>query len=127
VVLLASDYQEAKNVNTIGPNALPNTTIKTATLTVVNGPAITWLAPQARACAAKKDRLVVLASDTSRISAVTFYDGSEKVATAKTGVADIYAANWKTGGLAHGSHTLRAVVTDGAGKTATATRAVRVC
>ena len=127
VVVLASDYQEAKNVNTIGPNALPNTTIKTATLTVVNGPAITWLAPQARACAAKKGRVVVLASDTSRISAVTFYDGSKKVATVETGVADIYGANWKTSGLPRGSHTLRAVVTDGAGKTATATRAVRVC
>ncbi len=127
VVLLASDYQEAKNVNTIGPNALPNTTIKSVTLTVVNGPAITWIAPQASACALKKERLVVLASDTSKISAVTFYDGAKKVATVKTGSADLYGANWKTSGLAHGRHSLRAVVTDRAGQQATATRSVRVC
>jgi minor extracellular serine protease Vpr len=127
VVLLAADYQEAKNVNTIGPNALPNTTIKIATLTVVDGPAVTWISPQAGACATKKDRLVVLASDTSRISAVTFSDGSKTVATIKTGVVDIYGANWKTSSLAHGSHTLHAVVTDRAGHKATATRTVRVC
>jgi minor extracellular serine protease Vpr len=127
VVLLASDYQEAKNVDTIGPNALPNTTIKSATLTVVNGPAITWLAPQASACTVKKERLVVLASDTSTISAVTFYDGATKVATVRSGSADLYGADWKTSGLAHGRHILRAVVTDRAGHQATAARSVRVC
>src|SRR5581483_7967627 len=103
ILMLASDNQEAKNVNTIGANALPNTTIKTAQITVVNGPAITWISPQASACASKnKERLVVLASDTAKISSVTFFDGAHKVATAKTGVADIYAANWKTAGLAKG-------------------------
>ncbi len=127
VVLLASDYQEAKNVNTIGPNPLPNTTIKSATLSVVNGPAITWLAPQVNACAVKRERLVVLASDTSKISAVTFFDGTRKVATVKTGGADIFGADWKTSGVPHGRHTLRAVVTDRAGQTVTATRAVRIC
>jgi subtilisin family serine protease len=127
VLMLASDYQEAKNVNTIGPNALPNTTIKSGTLTVVNGPAITWLAPAASVCATKKERLIVLASDTSKISAVTFFDGARTISTVKKGVADLYAANWKTGGLAHGRHVLRAVVTDRAGGHAEATRSVRVC
>ncbi len=127
VVLLTSDYQESKNLNTIGPNELPNTAIKVTTLNVVDGPAITWIAPQASACATKKERLIVLASDTSKISAVTFYDGSSRISTVKTGTADIYAADWKTGGLAHGRHALRAVVTDRAGHKATATRAVRVC
>ena len=127
VVLLASDNQEAKNVNTIGPNALPNTTIKTSTLTVVNGPAITWIAPQASTCATKKERLVVLASDTARVSAVTFSDGARKVATVKSGVADIYGADWKTAGLAHGRHVLKAVVTDRAGRHVATSRTVRVC
>lgn len=127
LLLLASDNQEGKNVNTIGPNALPNTTIKTAALTVVNGPAITWIAPQASACAVKKERLVVLASDTARITAVTFFDGTRKVATVKHGTADLYAASWKTAGLARGSHLLKAVVRDKAGQHATASRAIRVC
>ncbi|HST25456.1 MAG TPA: S8 family serine peptidase [Gaiellaceae bacterium] len=127
VVLVASDYQESKNVNTIGANALPNTVIKTVPLTVVNGPAITWVEPQANACAAKSERLVVLASDTSRIAGVTFFDGARKVATASSGSLDIYGATWKTAKLAKGRHVLKAVVSDRAKHTATATRVLRVC
>jgi hypothetical protein len=127
VLMLVADNQEAKNVNTIGPNALPNTAIKTTTLTVVNGPAITWVAPNAGACAKKTERLLVLASDTRKISAVTFFDGKRKVATVKNGVADLFGANWKTSGLAKGRHALRALVTDASGRTATATRVARVC
>jgi len=127
VLLIASDYQEAKNVNTIGANALPNTVIKSVPLTVVNGPAISWLAPQASACAARSERLVVLASDTSRVTGVTFTDGERTVATTRTGALDVYGANWKTGGLARGRHVLKAVVADRAGHKATATRTVRVC
>ena len=37
VLFASSDFQEAKNVNTIGQNVLPNTTIKMTTLPVVNG------------------------------------------------------------------------------------------
>ena len=97
------------------------------TLSVVDGPAITWITPQSSACAAKKETLGVLASDTSRITGVAFLDGARKVATDKTGVADIYAAAWKTSGLARGRHVLHAVVTDRAGHKTAATRTIRVC
>jgi Bacterial Ig domain len=127
VLMLVADNQESKNVNTIGPNALPNTTIKTTRLTVVNGPAITWIAPTSGACAATTERLLVLASDTAKITAVTFFDGARKVATVKSGVADLYGANWKTRGLAKGRHALRAVLTDRSARTSAATRSVRVC
>jgi hypothetical protein len=127
VLLLASDNEEAKNVNTLGANALPNTTIKSVTMTVVEGPAITWVTPETGACAQRQEPLGVLASDTSKITGVTFFDGARKVATDTTGVADIYTSRWKTSGLAHGGHALRAVVTDRAGHKATATRVVRVC
>jgi len=127
LLMLASDNQESKNVNTIGPNALPNTTIKTTSITVVNGPAITWIAPQASVCAAKKERLVVVASDTAKISSVTFTEDTHKIATVKSGVAGLYAANWKTAGLKKGGHVLAAVVVDRAGKRAIAVRGVRVC
>jgi hypothetical protein len=120
VLLLASDNQEAKNVNTLGANALPNTTIKTLAMSVVDGPAITWITPQANACARKSEPLGVLAG-------VTFLDGARKLATDKTGVADIYTATLKTSGLARGHHVLHAVVTDRAGHKAATTRAVRVC
>ena len=127
VLMLVADNQESKNVNTIGTNALPNTAIKTTKLTVVNGAAITWIAPTSGACAAKTERLLVLASDTAKITAVTFFDGARKVATVKNGVADLYAASWKTVGLAKGRHALRAVLTDKSGRTSAATRSVRVC
>jgi minor extracellular serine protease Vpr len=127
VLLLASDNQEAKNVNTLGANALPNTAIKNVTMSVVNGPAITWITPQTNACAKKSEPLGVLASDTSTITGVTFLDGTRRVATDKTGVADIYTGTLKTGGLARGRHVLHAVVADRAGHSATASRTVRVC
>jgi minor extracellular serine protease Vpr len=127
LLMLAADNQESKNVNTIGPNALPNTAIKTTKLKVVDGPAITWISPTAGACAAKKEPLLVLASDTARISSVTFLDGARKVATVKRGTLDLFAADWKTAGLEHGRHVLHAVVTDRSGRKATAARTVRVC
>jgi minor extracellular serine protease Vpr len=127
LLMLAADNQEAKNVNTIGANALPNTAIKTSRLRVVDGPAATWLSPGAGACATRKEPLVVLASDTARISSVTFFDGKRKVATVKNGALDLFVADWNTGRLAHGRHALRAVVTDRSGRHATASRIARVC
>ena len=127
VAFLVSDNQESKNVNTIGANALPNTTIKTATLAVVNGPAVTWIVPESSACATRSQPLGVLASDTAKIKGVTFLDGTKKIATDTTGNADIYSTAWKTGKAARGRHVLHAVVVDGSGRRATATRVVRVC
>jgi minor extracellular serine protease Vpr len=127
VALLVSDNQESKNVNTIGANALPNTTIKTATLNVVNGPAVTWIVPESSACATRSQPLGVLASDTAKIKGVTFLDGTKKIATDATGNADIYSTTWKTGKVARGRHVLHALVVDGSGRRATATRVVRVC
>jgi len=127
LLTIVSDYQEGKNVNTIGANALPNTSLKVSRLTVVNGPAVTWLAPQAKACAARSARLVVLASDTSPIASIAFFDGATRIAVVKRGTAGLYAATWKTAGAARGGHTLRAVVTDRAGHAAQAARLVRVC
>jgi hypothetical protein len=127
LLLLAADNQEAKNVNTIGLNALPNTTIRTAKLRVVDGPALTWISPGTGACTAKQEPLVVLASDTAKISAVTFFDGKHEIASDRAGVLDLFSANWKTRGLAHGRHLLHAVVTDRQGRKATAARSARIC
>jgi subtilisin family serine protease len=127
LAMLVSDNQEAKNVNTIGANALPNTTIKAEKITVVNGPAVTWLFPEAGACAAKNGYLTVLASDTAKITGVTFYDGSKKVGKGTSLGAGGYRIHYPTAGLRGGSHVLRAVVADSAGHTARALRVARVC
>lgn len=127
LLLTASDYQEAKNVTTIGGRAMPNTAFRLEALTVVRGPALTWLSPEACACAGRSATLVVAASDVRRIRSLTFFDGGRRIARATRGALGLYSATWGTKGLAPGRHTLRAVMEDAAGQSAEATRIVRVC
>ena len=126
-VLSGSDNQEAKNVNTIGTNILPNTSFKPVRLSVVKGPAVTWLLPEARTCLRKTVRLLVVASSTKKVKSVTFADGTHVIGSTKTGTADLFAKDWNTSKARKGKHTLSATVRDTTGRTATATRVVRVC
>ena len=126
-VLLASDFQEAKNVDQAGANVLPNTRFKPARIRVVSGPAVTWLAPGSRACVARREPLLVAASSTAPLRSVRYYDGSHGIATVRKGVAGLYSATWRTAKAAKGRHALRAVVLDRKGRTVTARRTVRVC
>ncbi|MDX6412526.1 MAG: hypothetical protein QOE91_2042, partial [Gaiellaceae bacterium] len=126
-ILSASDFQETKNVNTIGTNVMPNTAFTNVKLKVVSGPAVSWLAPTTNACTGKTPRLLVVASSTKKISSVTFFDGKKKLKTIKTGVAGLYAQDWSTNGARKGKHVLRATARDAAGRTVSASRAVRVC
>jgi hypothetical protein len=126
-VVVASDFQEAKNVNTIGGGGMPNTAFAQARLTVASGPALTWLAPERQACVSGTARLLVLASDTTQISSIAFYDGQRRIARVRTGAGGLYFASWKAGAAGRGRHTLRAVLSDRDGREASATRAVRVC
>jgi hypothetical protein len=126
-VLLASDYQEAKNVDQAGANVLPNTRFQGARLRVVRGPALTWLAPSARTCAVRREPLLVAASSTARLRSVRFYDGARGIATVRRGVAGLYSATWRTAKAKRGRHLLRAVVLDRQGRTYSVRRVVRVC
>jgi len=127
-VIVASDYQETKNVNTGGSeNLLPNTAFQGVRLRVVRRPTVAWIAPEVRACVARRERLAIVAGSPVRVRSVRFFDGERRIATVRRGVAGIYGANWRTGGLKRGRHVLRAVVRDASGKTAVTTRAVRVC
>ena len=54
-MLIASDNQETKNVNTIGANVLPNTNFKPVKVAVVNKPTVTWLVPRGNAVPARDD------------------------------------------------------------------------
>ena len=127
LVLRASDYQEAKNINTIGDLIYPNTTFKQTKLTVVDGPTISWLAPPAGACVVKRDELAVLADSTKKVRAVRFTVDGKRVGVDRTGPAGIYSLSWKTASLKKGKHHLLATLRDAAGRTATAARDVRVC
>jgi minor extracellular serine protease Vpr len=127
IVAVASDFQESKNVNTFGPDIMPNTGARQATLRVVAGPTIDWLAPETNACAAAREQLLVVAGSTARVRSVRFLLGGRTVATVTRGTAGLYGAAWRTRGLKKGRHALRAVVSDAQGRTASAVRRVRIC
>jgi minor extracellular serine protease Vpr len=106
----AADYQEAKNVNTSGADLFPNTRFANVRLHVVAGPAITWVE-------ATCSRLAVMASSTTRILAVRFAGAG----LARRGRFGLYTLSRH----AQRATTIRAVVVDTAGRTASAT--ARAC
>jgi hypothetical protein len=123
----ASDLQEAKNINTIGDEIMPNTAYLRVKLTVVNGPTVTWLSPPANQCALKSDQLAVIASSTKRVKQVSFTVDGKRVGVDKNGPGGIYSLAWKTAKLKKGKHHLVATLVDAAGRKAAARRTVRVC
>jgi minor extracellular serine protease Vpr len=128
-LLIASDYQEAKNVATLpGPDTMPNTAFRRTRIAVVDGPTLALLTPLASRCVAGSQRLLAVGSSTRRLRSVTFYDGDRRIASQRRQTAGVFSTTWRTGRLAKGSrHELRAVLHDAAGRTATASRTVRVC
>jgi Subtilase family len=126
-IIAASDYQEAKNIDTVGTDLLPNTAFKLNNLKVVNGPAVTWIEPPANACAITKDRLVAVAGSTTKITKVQFFDGTHLVGTTKNGPGGIFSVPWSTGELEKGKHSMTAVAVDRSGRKAVARRQLRVC
>ena len=126
-IVESGDYEETKNVNTVGDNIMPNTTFKRVTLKVVSGAAVSWLAPASAVCVTGLERMVVAGSSTATVRSVSFFDGAKKLATKAKGTAGLYAADWAAKGRAKGKHTLRAVLTDSKGRTASASVTVHTC
>jgi minor extracellular serine protease Vpr len=125
--LSASDYQEAKNVNSVGANVLPNTAFRRVVLTGVAGPAVTWITPTAQSCVGATAGLLVVASSTKPVSSVRFFADGKRIAVDDKGAADVFTARWKTRGAKKGFHELRAVARDTAGRSAAAVQHVKVC
>jgi hypothetical protein len=126
-ILGASDFQEAKNISTFGPNLMPNTSYRSVRIRAVRGTTATWLLPRGRDCLRGKQALLVVASSTGRIRAVRFLDGGRRIAVDNTGIAGLYSVTWQAGAARRGRHRLRAVVFTRRGRAVTASRAVRVC
>jgi hypothetical protein len=126
--IMAADFQEAKNLSTPRGEILPNTTFRQVAIRGVAGPAVTWLSPDANACAARRrQELVVVATSTARVRNVTFSVDGKQVATRRRTSAQLYTAVWQTGRAKSGKHRLSAVVRDVRGRTHRANRVVRVC
>ncbi len=126
MVVIASDYQESKNVDQAGSNIAPNSVFRTIRLRGVAGPVVTWLLPKRNACVAKREGLVVTAGSTRGVRSVAFYDGHRRLSTQRNGF-DLFGMTWRNAKARHGRHVLRAVVTDRRGRRAQARRVVRVC
>jgi hypothetical protein len=126
-VLSASDYQEAKNVNSVGADILPNTRFRPVSITGVSGPTLTWVSPAANKCVGKTAGLVVVASSTKRVRSVRFLVDGKQIAVDRRGAADVFAGTWGTTFAEPGRHVLDAIANDAAGHTLSATRTVKVC
>jgi minor extracellular serine protease Vpr len=126
-VITASDFQEAKNVNTVGDDVLPNTAFRPVTITGVAGPALTWVTPAANQCVARTAPLVVVASSTRRIRLVRFLVDGKQIDVDRRGTAGVYSSFWATRLVPPGPHELTAIAVDSAGRTLSATRSARVC
>ena len=128
LAITASDFQESKNLATIGSDLMPNTVFKAVTLRGVKGPALTWLSPRANQCVrGKRVELSVAAGSTARVTSVRFFADGRQVATSRGGAADLFSATWRTGKTTKGRHALVAVATDTAGKHVSAARTIRIC
>jgi minor extracellular serine protease Vpr len=126
-VLSASDYQEAKNVNSVGDDILPNTSFSPVSITGVAGPALTWVAPGQNQCVSRTAGLIVVASSTKPIRSVRFFVDGKQIDIDRRGADGVYTGSWGTRLVPAGRHALRALAADTAGRNLSATREVRVC
>jgi minor extracellular serine protease Vpr len=126
-ILSASDYQESKNVNSVGDNILPNTAFRPVGITAVSGPALTWVSPTEGQCVGRTAGLVVVASSTKRVRSVRFFVDGKQIDIDRNGAADLFSGSWTTRLASAGRHELRAVATDAGGRALAATRHVKVC
>jgi hypothetical protein len=122
----ASDFQEAKNVTTFGPNVMPNTRYRAVRIRAVRGTTATWLLPRGGQCLRGRQTLLVVANSTARVRAVRFFDGGRRIDTDRSGVSGLYSVIWRARANRRGRHLLRAVVLSTRGQKV-ARRAVRVC
>ncbi len=125
--IVASDFQESKNILTPGGSILPNTSFRRVTIRGTAGAAATWIYPRKNACLGPEARLIVAASSIGKVTGVRFaYDG-HPIVTATQANAGLYAATWLTSRSPLGRHTLTAAVLGESGRQATIKRVARVC
>jgi len=122
--LASSDYEEAKNVDTVGTAIMPNTRTVSVSLHVVRGPAVDWLEPTPGGCAATRQPLLVAASSTRPIARVRFVVDGRTRAVVTRGRSGLWGT---TVALPRGRHVLTAVAIDATGRSALARRIVMSC
>ena len=127
VTVVASDYQESKNVDQAGENIMPNTDFRRLRLRAVNVPTLTWLIPRARACVRGPTPLLVSGGSPRGVRSVAFFVGHRRISKQRGTPVGVYATTWRAKKASRGRHVLRAVLTDRRGRRLQARRVVRVC
>jgi hypothetical protein len=122
--MVSSDFQEAKNIDTIGPSIMPNTRALVTKLHVVAGTAVDWLLPTAGVCGQAKQPLIVAASGPGGVSSVRFFVDGKRRAIVHRGVAGLWFTNVS---LSKGTHTIVATAVAAKGKKASARRTLHTC
>jgi hypothetical protein len=126
--VVAADYQEAKNIDTEGPNPMPNTKFLGVRVVARARPVVSWLQPSAPGrCAAARERLSVVANDNVPVSSVGFFDGSRQIGRVRRGPGGVYQLTWRARGARKGVHTITATASDVRGRESSASTTVRVC
>jgi subtilisin family serine protease len=121
--LVASDFQEAKNIDTVGPSIMPNTRSRNRRIRVATGTSIAWIVPAAGACLARQQVVSVAVSSTKTVEALRFVlDGRSIRAVRKD---DLWTAT--LGKVSPGEHVLQAVASGDGRRLAAARRIVRMC
>ncbi len=127
LLLVAADYQEAKNVVGLSSDPLPNTALRDVTVTVVPGkPVVSWLEPEAGFCSLRSTTLLISAEGPRPIQFVRFYDGDRLLATDRTAESSSLFGAAVTLGPGE-RHRLRADAIDASGAAASAARNVSLC
>jgi minor extracellular serine protease Vpr len=121
--LVASDHQEAKNIDTVGPSIMPNTRSTNVRIRVTAGTSIDWIQPAAGACLAKRQVVSVAVSSTQKVTGVRLRVDGRNLRTVRQ--ADLWAAT--LGAVSPGRHVLQAVASSAKNRVASARRIVRTC
>ena len=106
VTMIASDFQEAKNVDTVGKKLMPNTTRAAATLRVARGATVDWLTPARGGCLVPGGQVEVVAGGAG-VRSVRFALDGRTFASDPSGDHGIFRARLPRG-IAAGAHTLTA-------------------
>jgi subtilisin family serine protease len=121
--LVASDYQEAKNIDTVGPSIMPNTRSIRQRIRVAAGTSIEWVFPAPGSCLAQRQVASVAVSSTKAVAAVRFeLDGRTIRASRGNGL-------WMAtlGKVSPGKHVLQAEASSAKHRLASTRRIVRTC
>jgi hypothetical protein len=124
--MIASDFQEAKNIDTIGPSIMPNTKRASAALTVVHGITVDWLTPSPNACVGAGEKIEVVAGGPAALRSVTFTLDGRRIGRDSSDDLGIWSSRLPHR-LRHGRHRLVATAADGKRRSARAAESVRTC